>query len=180
MCCKNFWKKIIPFSLALMFSLFIINTLQDRNTGNKNQKNLKTLNKTTYLNEGTGQSGAKSNGEIPFGQECFVCKDGINPNSINELSEVSSPKTKPLQIISKPRANYTDSARENGTQGIVRLRITFLANGQFGAVRPVISLPNGLTEQAVIAAKQIRFEPAKSNGVTQTVTKQIEYSFVIY
>jgi TonB family protein len=63
---------------------------------------------------------------------------------------------------------------------VVRLRVTFLASGQIGSVSPVSGLSYGLTEQAIAAAKQIRFEPAKVNGVPQTVTKQIEYSFSIY
>lgn len=96
------------------------------------------------------------------------------------------PKPKPvappvgLKIISKPRPAYTDAARQNQVTGVVRLRVTFLASGQVGSVAPVSGLSYGLTEQAIAAAKQIRFEPAKVNGVAQTVTKQIEYSFSIY
>lgn len=99
------------------------------------------------------------------------------------------PKPKPPQpvgptvgvsIISKPRPSYTDAARQNQVTGVVRLRVTFLASGQIGSVSPVSGLSYGLTEQAIAAAKQIRFEPAKVNGVAQNVTKQIEYSFSIY
>jgi protein TonB len=85
-----------------------------------------------------------------------------------------------VQILSKPRPSYTDAARQNQVTGVVRLRVTFLASGQIGGVSPVSGLPYGLTEQAIASAKQIRFEPAKVNGVPQTVTKQIEYSFSIY
>jgi outer membrane biosynthesis protein TonB len=55
-----------------------------------------------------------------------------------------------------------------------------MANGQIGSISPVKGLPNGLTEQAIAAARRISFEPAKNNGIGQTVTKQIEYSFSIY
>jgi TonB family protein len=65
-------------------------------------------------------------------------------------------------------------------QGTVILRVTFLASGQVGSISPVKGLPNGLTEQAIAAARSIRFEPAKNNGVAQTVTKQVEYTFSIY
>jgi outer membrane biosynthesis protein TonB len=37
-----------------------------------------------------------------------------------------------------------------------------------------------LTEQAIAAARQIRFEPAKKNGVPQTVTNQVQYQFTLY
>jgi hypothetical protein len=62
----------------------------------------------------------------------------------------------------------------------VKLKITFLATGQIGAIFVVKGLPNGLSEQAVIAAKGIRFEPAKKNGVPYSVPKIISYSFTIY
>lgn len=88
--------------------------------------------------------------------------------------------TQGLKIISKPRPGYTDAARTNNIQGTVILRVTFLGSGQIGGISPVKGLPNGLTEQAIAAARRISFEPAKTNGQGQTVTKQIEYSFSIY
>jgi TonB family protein len=85
-----------------------------------------------------------------------------------------------LNIISKPKATYTDAARQNNVQGSVILRVTFLANGQIGSISPVKGLPYGLTEQAIAAARRITFEPKKVDGVGQSVTKQIEYGFNIY
>ncbi|MFN2501879.1 MAG: energy transducer TonB [Pyrinomonadaceae bacterium] len=88
--------------------------------------------------------------------------------------------TQALKIVSKPRPGYTDAARQNNIQGTVILRVTFLGSGQIGSISPVKGLPNGLTEQAIAAARRISFEPAKRDGVGQSVTKQIEYSFSIY
>lgn len=88
--------------------------------------------------------------------------------------------TQGLKILSKPRPGYTDAARTANVQGTVILRVTFLASGQIGSISPVKGLPNGLTEQAIAAARRISFEPQKVNGQGQTVTKQIEYSFSIY
>ncbi|HMT09156.1 MAG TPA: TonB family protein [Pyrinomonadaceae bacterium] len=88
--------------------------------------------------------------------------------------------TQGLKIISKPRAGYTDSARQNNVTGKVVLRITFLANGSIGSITPVSGLGYGLTEQAIAAARRIQFEPAKVNGVAQTTTKTFEYGFSIY
>lgn len=85
-----------------------------------------------------------------------------------------------LQILSKPRPGYTEAARSENIQGSVVLRVTFLASGQIGEVTPVKTLPNGLTEQAIAAAKEIRFEPASDNGRPVSVTKQVEYTFSIY
>ncbi len=88
--------------------------------------------------------------------------------------------TQGLKILSKPRPGYTDAARTNNIQGTVILRVTFLASGQIGSISAVKGLPNGLTEQAIAAARRISFEPQKRDGQGLSVTKQIEYSFSIY
>lgn len=85
-----------------------------------------------------------------------------------------------MKIVSKPRANYTDAARQNQVQGTVTLRVTFLPSGQIGSISPVNGLPYGLTEQAIAAARSIKFEPQMVNGSPVTVTKQVQYSFTIY
>ena len=88
--------------------------------------------------------------------------------------------TSPLKVLSRPRAQYTDSARTNNVQGVVRLKVTLLANGSVGSITPLSNLPYGLTEQAIAAARQIKFEPRKVNGVSQSSIVTFEYSFTIY
>ena len=78
------------------------------------------------------------------------------------------------------KAIYTDAARVNETEGSVRLKVTLLANGQVGSIIPVTTLPHGLTEQAVAAARQIKFEPKKMDGIPVSTTVTIDYSFEIY
>ncbi len=88
--------------------------------------------------------------------------------------------TSPLRIISNPRATYTEAARTNNVQGSVLVKVTLLASGQVGGVTVVRGLPHGLSEKAIAAAKMIRFEPKKVNGVPVTSTKTMEYTFSIY
>ncbi|MEP7075616.1 MAG: TonB family protein [Acidobacteriota bacterium] len=85
-----------------------------------------------------------------------------------------------LAITAKPRPNYTDAARQANIQGVVRLKVTFLANGSIGSISAISGLPNGLTEQAIAAAKNMRFTPKKVNGVPQSVARVVEFSFTIY
>ena len=87
---------------------------------------------------------------------------------------------RPFVITSKPRATYTDLARENNTEGSVLLRVTLLANGKVGDVVVVRGLPDGLTERAIEAARQIEFVPKKVKGVPTAVTQTLEYTFDIY
>lgn len=102
--------------------------------------------------------------------------DGVGPGL-----PVSSVTTKELRIISKPRPTMTDKARQNNEQGSVILRIMFLASGQVGSISVVKGLKYGLNEQAIAAARMIKFEPAMSRGgVLKSVSKTVEYTFVIY
>jgi len=88
--------------------------------------------------------------------------------------------TSAVKILSKPQAKYNDAGRTQGIQGSVRLKVTLLASGQVGSITPVTRLGAGLTEQAIAAARLIRFEPAKQNGVPISKTVTIDYSFSIY
>lgn len=106
--------------------------------------------------------------------------DGPGTGSSGPPPAARTGVTQALRIISKPKATYTDAARQNQIQGNVTLKITFNANGSIGSITPVSGLGYGLTEQAIAAARRIVFEPAKINGVPQTVSKTFQYSFTIY
>ncbi|MCO6510284.1 MAG: TonB family protein [Aridibacter famidurans] len=94
--------------------------------------------------------------------------------------EDSSLNDSPLRILSKARPGYTDLARHYDLSGRVVLRVSFLADGTVGAVSVFEALPLGLTENAIRAAKLMRFEPASRNGRAYTVNKAVHYNFTIY
>jgi TonB family protein len=112
----------------------------------------------------------------------------IGDNSvINEVKVEKTPKVqildvKPisLKIVFNPRANYTDEARENNVNGVVRLKVTLLANGSVGRISVVSGLPYGMTEQAIVAARKIVFIPQQTGSKNITVTKTFEYRFTLY
>lgn len=87
---------------------------------------------------------------------------------------------KKLKITSKTPVTYTQAARNNGITGKIKLAIEFGADGKIGFVFPFTTLPDGLTENAVKAAKEIKFEPAEKNGKRITVVTVVMYSFDIY
>lgn len=165
MCCKSFWKKAVPFATALMLSVFVTGLFQKINYQNETKVAPKAANEARSFDYETGTGDVSCSGGRGRGVE---------------IETTSQTATTALRILSKPRPVYTDAARQNQVTGTVRLRITFLASGQIGSISPVVGLPDGLTEQAIAAAAKIKFEPQKVNGVPQTVTKQIEYSFYIY
>jgi len=104
--------------------------------------------------------------------------DGASTNQTNPTA--SKNETSALKILSKPRANYTDLARFYDISGDVPLRVTFSANGEIGSISPVSKLPFGLTTNAIAAARNMKFEPAKKEGTPISVTKMVVYTFTIY
>lgn len=167
MCCSVSWKKIVSFVFAFIFGLFAANFFQKDISLSNSQpnkiQNAKPLNKIIHQEEGIG-----------------ICPGSALKTNTDNPIEKTRQVTRDLKITSKPRANYTDIARQNYIQGTVILRVTFLANGQIGNVLSVSDLPDGLTEQAMTAATKIKFEPMLVNGKPIAVTKQVQYSFTVY
>jgi TonB family protein len=84
-----------------------------------------------------------------------------------------APKKKPVagegtptivEILEKPRPEYTAEGRKLKIEGDVVLEIVFLANGGVQVNRVVSGLGHGLDEAATRAAQQIKFKPAKRDG----------------
>lgn len=83
-------------------------------------------------------------------------------------------------MIRKPHPYYTDGARQNNISGTVVLKILFKADGKIGDITVISDLPGGLTNEAVKAARKIKFLPAQVDGKPIDFTKSIQYTFTIY
>lgn len=88
--------------------------------------------------------------------------------------------TSKARLLSKPEPVYTERARLEQIAGTVVLRCVFGADGKVKHILVVQALPNGLTERAVAAAKQIRFVPATRDGKPVSMWMQLEYNFNLY
>lgn len=84
------------------------------------------------------------------------------------------------RIMSRPEPVYTDNARRAQVTGTVVLRAIFALDGKVRAIRIVKGLPEGLSQQAVRAARRIKFIPASINGQPVSQYIQIEYNFNLY
>ncbi|HEV2707521.1 MAG TPA: energy transducer TonB [Pyrinomonadaceae bacterium] len=82
-------------------------------------------------------------------------------------------------IMEKPEPQYTDEARRNGTQGTVVVAVILTKEGAIGSVEAVKTLPDGLTEKAIEAARAIKFRPAEASGRRVSVLRNIEYVFAL-
>ncbi|HNB72207.1 MAG TPA: energy transducer TonB [Acidobacteriota bacterium] len=81
------------------------------------------------------------------------------------------------QIISQMKGKYTEKARDACIRGKVILAIEFRDDGTIGTIRVVRSLGYGLDEQAIAAARHIRFRPAMKDGQPVTITRRVEFPF---
>ena len=88
--------------------------------------------------------------------------------------------TSKARLLSKPEPQYTEEARKNQIVGTVVLKCVFSSNGTVTNIRTVSGLPNGLTEKAIAAARQIKFVPATKDGHPVSMWMQLEYNFNLY
>ena len=88
--------------------------------------------------------------------------------------------TRKALITYKPEPSFTEDARKNNVTGVVRLKAILSASGAVTGISVVKGLPDGLTEKAIAAARQIRFTPAEKDGHTVSQYVTLEYNFNIY
>ena len=83
-------------------------------------------------------------------------------------------------LVMKPEPTYTEEARQNAVTGVVVLKVVFFSDGSVGNIRTVYGLPYGLTEQAIQAARKMKFIPAVKDGKFVSMWMQLEYNFNLY
>jgi len=88
--------------------------------------------------------------------------------------------TTKARLLSKPEPQYTEEARKNQITGTVVLKVVFASSGQITNIQTMRGLPYGLTEKAIAAARNIRFEPATKDGHRVSMWMQLEYNFNLY
>lgn len=84
---------------------------------------------------------------------------------------------KVARLIDAPAAKYPDSAIAAKAKGEVRLRLVLAGDGTVKYIFPMKPLKYGLTEAAIEAAKQIKFEPGIRNGKPASQFYTLSYEF---
>lgn len=101
----------------------------------------------------------------------------VAPVATTRVPESDKSKTKPVEILSKPRPMYTAEARQLHVEGEVLVEVTFAASGQLQVGHVVRGLGHGLDESALRAAQQIRFRPAQRDGAPYDSTALVHIVF---
>ena len=186
--------------LLFFFLIFTIQFLNSRTTTSGHVSSPTTANintgVNTNINTNAARASKKQQGKIPSANKNTNVPTGNSASDVYLVSPAEEapggntadynrifPKsevTRPAVITSKPEPGFTEEARKNNVTGVVRLRAIFSATGEVTNITVLKELPDGLTDKAVAAAKQIRFTPADKDGhaVSQYVT--LEYNFNIY
>ena len=113
---------------------------------------------------GPGRDGGRNGG--PYGR------------GTRRVSDVPDRVDTPPRALNEPRPNYTEEARTNKVQGVVRARILVGSDGLVKQVHITKGLPYGLSEEAIRAATQMRFRPATKDGaaVAYWMTLDVEFN----
>ena len=88
--------------------------------------------------------------------------------------------TTKVKILEKTEPAYTERARRAAIVGTVILRAVFSANGTVEHILILRSLPGGLTEQSIQAAKRIKFTPATRDGKPVSMIMELQYGFNVF
>ena len=81
------------------------------------------------------------------------------------------------KIIKKSEPRYTEQARRNHTSGGVVLRVVLKSSGEIGDIKVIKDLPDGLTEECIRVAREMKFEPAMKDGIAVSQYTRVEYTF---
>ena len=83
-------------------------------------------------------------------------------------------------ILKKPNPRYSREGQRHRTSGYVIVRAILAADERVKHIEVITGLPDGLSEKAVEAARQIKFKPAIKDGKPVSTWVHLEYRFDIY
>ena len=128
---------------------------------------------------GTGSDGNTGGDSRDIGGGESGGGSGNNPYDPDQIFRISKVDQR-ARVLAKPEPQYTEEARRHQVTGTVVLHAVFSKGGNVINIRAVHSLPFGLTEKAIAAARQIRFLPATKGSRPVSVYMQLEYNFNLY
>jgi TonB family protein len=115
------------------------------------------------------------------GKQGAVQTSGFNNQTVAEAPKKkaasSDSPTTPVDILDKPRPQYTAEGRSLKLEGDVVIDVVFLASGIVQINSVVSGLGHGLDEAATRAAQQIKFKPAKRDGQSVDFPARVRIEF---
>jgi TonB family protein len=121
----------------------------------------------------SGNGGARHPGTVQSGGFAAAVVESDAPKSQTQAAAA----VQPIEILDKPRPQYTQEARDLKIEGDVVLQVVFKANGEVQVLGVAQSLGHGLDEMAMKAAKSIKYKPAISNGQAVDFPARVHIEF---
>jgi TonB family protein len=116
----------------------------------------------------TGFGNGIANPPPSGGKQGKVVSSGFGDQTVSDAPKkkvaAGGPADTPVDILEKPKPEYTAEGRSLKLEGDVVIDVVFLSNGSMQVNRVVSGLGHGLDEAAVRAAQTIKFKPAKREG----------------
>ena len=128
------------------------------------------------VGNGGGGSGGGGGGGRAVHQGGFGDSDAKPEQAAPKKHDLGPPQT-PVEILFKPKPDYTDEARKLKLEGEVLVRVLFSAGGDVRVLEVARGLGHGLDEAATRAAQQIKFKPAQRDGQTVDSTATVHIVF---
>ncbi len=114
----------------------------------------------------------------PIGKVASV---GLPPQITSAMSPVSKLRVEPamtqIEVLSGPKPEYTEEARQLRIQGSVVLRVTIASTGQVRVLGILRGLGHGLDQSAERAVEQYRIKPATKDGIPVETTTNFTITF---
>lgn len=108
---------------------------------------------------------------------CYDCYGLIARSRPPAFYEYDDPDIKPPVIIERPEPEYPEIAKERNIEGRVVLRVLLNPSGSVTRIVPLESLPYGLTESAVKAARALTFQVARYENRPVSSSFKLTYEF---
>lgn len=109
---------------------------------------------------------------------------GLDKTGVNGMAGQPAFSMKEVErkayIVSKPTPDYTNAARDSHVTGEVMVRMVLTTDGHVTNITPIKHLGKGLTEQAILAARHVKFIPAMKDGHLVSQYVIVSYNFNIY
>src|SRR3984893_14436148 len=119
---------------------------------------------STGFGNGVANPPASGGGKRGTVQSGGFADASVADNTPKKKAAASDSPTSMVDILDKPRPQYTAEGRTLRIEGDVVLDMVFQADGTVQVNQVVSGLGHGLDEAAVRAAQQIKFKPAKRDG----------------
>jgi TonB family protein len=149
-------------SAAVRSKVETVKVLLDKGA-NVNDEDIKQATALTYALRGTNKDLA----------DLIRSASGVGPDN----TPAGSDEYKSPVPLNAPRPNYTDSARAHKIEGIVTVNLLVGTDGFVKRIRVLKGLPDGLSNEAVAAARLLRFKPALRDGQPAETWQIVEVEF---